>query len=114
MKKVKYNTLMVIRDDKGFVKERVCKEVEGYFIFVDDYRFFAYQSETKRWYIVDPATGISFVSADLLSTAKEETKLKIKIYEDIIKTEEYKRMVLDYQKIVNSDILPGQMSIYDL
>lgn len=114
MKKVKYNTLIVVRDNRGFIEESKIQEVEGYFIFIKDYRFFAYQTETKRWHMVDPETGISFVSANSLSDAKEEMKLKIKKYKEFVQTDEYKKMVSNYENLNNADVLPGQMSIYDL
>lgn len=112
MKKVKYNTLITVRDDKRFINESEIQEVEGYFIFINDHRFFSYQSDT-RWYIVDPETGISFVSASSLSDAKEEMKLKIKKYEEFVQTDEYKKMLSNYESL-NNAVLPGQMSIYDL
>lgn len=114
MKKVKYNTLIAVRDSKGFIEELKLEEVEGYFIFVNDHRFFSYQSDTKRWYIIDPETGISFVSANSLSAAKEEMRLKIKKYEEFTCTDEYKKMLADYEMLNDADVLPGQMSIYDL
>lgn len=114
MKKTKYKTLIIVRVSNGFIEELKLEEVEGYFIFVDDHRFFAYQSETKRWYVVDPEVGISFVSANSLSDAKEEMRLKIKNYEEFICTGEYRKMQADYENLNNSDVLPGQMSIYDL
>lgn len=114
MKKTKYKTLITVRVSNGFIEELKLEEVEGYFIFVDDHRFFAYQSETKRWYVVDPEVGISFVSANSLSDAKEEMRLKIKNYEEFICTDEYRKMQADYENLNNSDVLPGQMSIYDL
>ena len=114
MKKVKYNTLITVRDKNGFIGETKIQEVEGYFIFINDYRFFAYQTETKRWHIVDPETGISFVSSDSLSSAKEEMELKIKKYKEFVQTDEYKQMLSNYENLNNADVLPGQMSIYDL
>lgn len=114
MKKVKYNTLITVRDEKDFIEGTKIQEVEGYFIFIKDYRFFAYQTETKRWHIVDPETGISFVSSDSLSDAKEEMQLKIRQYELFVGTDEYKKMVSNYENLNNANVLPGQMSIYDL
>lgn len=114
MKKVKYNTLIAVRDSKGFIEELNLQEVEGYFVFINDYRFFSYQSDTKRWHIIDPKVGISFVSADSLSDAKEEMKLKIRQYELFVCTDEYKKMLADYENLNNSDVPNGQMSIYDL
>ena len=114
MKKVKYNTLIAVRDSKGFIEELKLQEVEGYFVFINDYRFFLYQSDTKRWHIIDPKVGISFVSADSLSDVKEEMKLKIRQYELFVCTDEYKKMLADYENLNNSDVPNGQMSIYDL
>lgn len=114
MQKTKYKTLIAVRDNNGLIEELKLQEVEGYFVFINDYRFFSYQTETKRWHIVDPETGISFVSADSLSDAKEEMKLKIRQYELFICTDEYKKKLADYENLNNADVLPGQMSIYDL
>lgn len=114
MKKTKYKTLIAVRDNNGFIEELKLQEVEGYFVFINDYRFFAYQTETKRWHMVDPETGISFVSSNSLSNAKEEMELKVKKYKEFVQTDEYKKMLSNYENLNNADVLPGQMSIYDL
>ena len=54
------------------------------------------------------------MSANSLSAAKEEMRLKIKKYEEFTCTDEYKKMLADYEMLNDADVLPGQMSIYDL
>ncbi len=113
MIKVKCKTLIAIRDYHGFVTGKKLEEVDGYFIFINDHRFFSYQNNNKKWYVVDPEIGISFANAITLTDAKRKMKAYIEKYEDFIKTKEYAKMLFDYRQLNNEDILPGQMSIYD-
>lgn len=76
------------------------KEVKGYFTKINDVKAFTYFSvQSRKWYVVDTETGLSFADGQTMSEAKDNALLKYFKFKEFQKTKDYLQLKSKYRKM---------------
>lgn len=79
----------------------IVKEVEGYFTWLGNIRFFIYKDQLyNRWYVVDLDTGMAVEDGYSMSDAKKNTFESLERFKEFKKTEKYKEHRFMYQHLL--------------
>lgn len=95
MKKNSFKTV-IKRDDT-----LILKEVEGYFTWLGNIRFFIYKDQLyNKWYVIDLDTGMAIEDGYSMSDAKRNTFETLERFKEFKKKEKYKECRFIYQKLL--------------
>lgn len=82
----------------------VIKEVEGYFTWLGNIRFFIYKDLLyNKWYVIDLDTGMALEDGYSMSDAKKNTFESLARFNEFKETEKYKQYRFMYQKLLKDD-----------